>query len=686
MKTPFQIQQDRISKSLGVSANDALEKARVMPIGTRSTRNGVTHEKFGEGDWRLVSRAGGRRGQKSDSTAKKGGAGEKKSLISKFEKDIKEAIKDKYLDPSDHEDLQYVFDHLKEGGNPKQMRSFVSNMDTIVRDVIPPRLHEIIGSGKIIKKSESNEELVSKHGDQLLEKSEDGRFQVKTLDGIFKFNSDEMEQMYGGEWMEKSEDVIAISPELEKAENYLDAQDNLIEKGKALPIGTIKKRGDNNFIKTANGWKYHSRASKGSSGQGGSQEVKKESSVKELEKQIGMLERQDVKGYSDWHTLNTDKQFASKQFDVQRVQAFKKYKANLKLYVDKKFSAVSESDGGKIKEIQDMMAKERPRPAKESFMNRAEFNKQVEGLKDKNWKVRSTLHGGVNVGYGNIAGTTRDFPTYREALDYMREETDKSDDDQLTKSESQLDALDDILEKGKALPIGTIKKRGPNNFIKTAVGWKYHSRANKGGGAATPGKKVMGNRGGTPEGHTIKKPIRKQKGSANSEMSSMSDEDLEKRTRNVQHWGTNIRDAARAEIARRESKQKSKGKSKSLTSEDIKNAVLSKFGISKEDIVKEGKHTHEASYKPHFSVTDDGRISFGFSTGKTSNWEEGGTYTSTFGNVMKSGGGYTVVVRSMRNKNNYTNDSISDREIIPYQTFSTKEEAIQRMKDYLNLK
>lgn len=33
--------------------------------------------------------------------------------------------------------------------------------------------------------------------------------------------------------------------------------------------------------------------------------------------------------------------------------------------------------------------------------------------------------------------------------------------------------------KGKTLPVGTIKKRGVNNFIKTASGWKYHSRATK---------------------------------------------------------------------------------------------------------------------------------------------------------------------------------------------------------------
>jgi len=39
--------------------------------------------------------------------------------------------------------------------------------------------------------------------------------------------------------------------------------------------------------------------------------------------------------------------------------------------------------------------------------------------------------------------------------------------------------MNDNIEKGRALPNGTIKKRGQNNFIKTASGWKYHSRANK---------------------------------------------------------------------------------------------------------------------------------------------------------------------------------------------------------------
>lgn len=38
--------------------------------------------------------------------------------------------------------------------------------------------------------------------------------------------------------------------------------------------------------------------------------------------------------------------------------------------------------------------------------------------------------------------------------------------------------IDDPIEKGRILPVGTIKKRGANNYIKTASGWKYHSRAN----------------------------------------------------------------------------------------------------------------------------------------------------------------------------------------------------------------
>jgi hypothetical protein len=43
--------------------------------------------------------------------------------------------------------------------------------------------------------------------------------------------------------------------------NELRREDNVdLIKGRVLPVGTIKDRGGNNFIKTANGWKYHSRA------------------------------------------------------------------------------------------------------------------------------------------------------------------------------------------------------------------------------------------------------------------------------------------------------------------------------------------------------------------------------------------------------------------------------------------
>ena len=46
--------------------------------------------------------------------------------------------------------------------------------------------------------------------------------------------------------------------------------------------------------------------------------------------------------------------------------------------------------------------------------------------------------------------------------------------------------------KGKTLPVGTIKKRGPNNYIKTAQGWKYHSRANKGSSSKQTSEDVEG--------------------------------------------------------------------------------------------------------------------------------------------------------------------------------------------------
>lgn len=45
----------------------------------------------------------------------------------------------------------------------------------------------------------------------------------------------------------------------------------------------------------------------------------------------------------------------------------------------------------------------------------------------------------------------------------------------------------DVLEKAKALPIGTIKKRSNGNFIKTAQGWKYHSKVGSEVGAQKEG-------------------------------------------------------------------------------------------------------------------------------------------------------------------------------------------------------
>lgn len=49
-----------------------------------------------------------------------------------------------------------------------------------------------------------------------------------------------------------------------------------INKGRALPIGTIKKRPNGNFIKTANGWKYHSSANKSTSNEQSSDKLTKE--------------------------------------------------------------------------------------------------------------------------------------------------------------------------------------------------------------------------------------------------------------------------------------------------------------------------------------------------------------------------------------------------------------------------
>lgn len=773
MKTPFQIQQERISKSIAFSAEDVFEKGgKSVPIGTIHVYSGTKYKKTIAG-WIPIGK------DKSESNAgkkeidasrqkivdfnmkhpsgKNANAGvkasraklmqdhkklidgpssgsNKKALITELELNLKESIKQDYLGDQDHQDLKSILEHLKSGEDPKQIRHAVGVLDTIVRDVIPPKLHEIIGSGTAIKKSESNEELVSKHGDELLEKSEDGHFQVKTIDGTFKFNGYEMAEMYGGEWMEKGgegskggkitghtksgkpiygesdtasahndpryskythqdhQDAIhhneklhtdkaarrrevlsklkneTLTPEqrkkltsekkdlnynihthydnitghaqhknydsekhtskhpymtydykekelnrkrpevkksedptIEKAEGYLNAQEDLIEKGKALPIGTIKKRGPNNFQKTTNGWKYHSRAVKssgergelhqaegkitfannlgsghlenfpsklqgvvgkylshiaqsetgkravkaladsvnekysesiqvkfqgrvfdvyaqygqwrvGSGGQGLSNGKVIKDVLPAFFEEVGKIGSADKKApskepYTTPNTRPDEILAATKEINKLKEQRNKVGSKNdakrneLQMKIDQKQatldslrgtkaprSEVQMSDDRKIAEMQDMMAKEKALQS---------LKKERKGLENST-KLNDVAKRGF------IDSRIRDY--------------EKSDDDQLEKAisqlkkaESQLNAVDDILEKGKALPVGTIKKRGPNNFIKTPTGWKYHSRANKGGGAAGPtggtggGPKPtptggMGNRGGTPKG------------------------------------------------------------------------------------------------------------------------------------------------------------------------------------------
>jgi len=60
---------------------------------------------------------------------------------------------------------------------------------------------------------------------------------------------------------------------------------------------------------------------------------KTEPTVKELEAKISILERQNIPGYKEWHELKTDERFAGKNYDIHRVQAFKKYKENLQKYI-----------------------------------------------------------------------------------------------------------------------------------------------------------------------------------------------------------------------------------------------------------------------------------------------------------------------------------------------------------------
>lgn len=57
---------------------------------------------------------------------------------------------------------------------------------------------------------------------------------------------------------------------------------------------------------------------------------------KQLESHIGVLEKQDVKGYKEFRELKDNSQFSGKEFDVRRVQAFKTYRENLRKYVSSK--------------------------------------------------------------------------------------------------------------------------------------------------------------------------------------------------------------------------------------------------------------------------------------------------------------------------------------------------------------
>lgn len=66
-----------------------------------------------------------------------------------------------------------------------------------------------------------------------------------------------------------------IQKAIECNQLHREEQIEIIEKGKALPIGTIKKRPNGNFIKTAQGWKYHSSLKGGSKSGSDKSEINK---------------------------------------------------------------------------------------------------------------------------------------------------------------------------------------------------------------------------------------------------------------------------------------------------------------------------------------------------------------------------------------------------------------------------
>jgi hypothetical protein len=80
----------------------------------------------------------------------------------------------------------------------------------------------------------------------------------------------------------------------------------------------------------------------------------------------------------------------------------------------------------------------------------------------------------------NLASQFEPSPHEQYLRKKKAEEAKPKQDDTVIKAiEQVLMGEDDLLVKGRALPVGTIKKRGPNSFIKTASGWKYHGRANE---------------------------------------------------------------------------------------------------------------------------------------------------------------------------------------------------------------
>lgn len=123
------------------------------------------------------------------------------------------------------------------------------------------------------------------------------------------------------------------SKQLERKERINSSftnHDEVLEKGKKMPIGTIsngyKKVAEDKWVSVS---VSHSNTHDKSS-------PPSDDSVHALESKIGLFEKQNITGYKEWHKLETNPQFKTKHFDVQRVQAFKKYKENLKKYVNSK--------------------------------------------------------------------------------------------------------------------------------------------------------------------------------------------------------------------------------------------------------------------------------------------------------------------------------------------------------------